>query len=349
MLVIADKLRSGAEKRIAAWLRSWDQEYRIPGVAIMNCFAGGQEVDLVVITPHTTVAGEIKGIAPEATGGVLHCTTNTRWTVPGYAGDPVGVRGSDTTPYDQVRDAVFKMKAAIRQVGGSAFVTGLVLVVPPRESTMRLEKKSAPPQGCDVLLCDTPNPLRAWFHRAHHRSAVVWTAEQAYALIEALEFGDRITVTELAEEGFPLESTPLPDTPAAPVKPIPRPPVPAARPVTPTPPPPAPPDEPAPHVPRPEPQPIPEPSPEVAPAASGDRRRGHFQTAAAFAAIALAAALLWLWSHVRGDEPEPREIGTDQQISSAEPAPPPAAGLPPAAPAPAPPVVGKCFPFQPDC
>lgn len=347
MLVIADRLRSGAEKRVATWLRSWGREYRISGVAIMNCFVGGQEVDLVVITPHTTVAGEVKGVAPEAAGGVLHCTTNTRWTVPGYAGDPVGVRGSDTTPYDQVRDAVFKMKAAIEQVGGSAFVTGLVLVVPPRESTLRLEKKSAPPQGCDVLLCDTQKPLRAWFHRAHHRSAVVWTAEQAYALIEALEHGGRTTIAELAEEGFPLESTPLPNKPAAPAKPTARPSAPDAPPTPPGPPPPTQPENPAPHVPRPEPQPIPEPSPEVAPATSVDRRRGHYQTAAAFAAIALAAALLWLWSYARGDEPEPREIRNEQQVSSAEPAPPPAAGLPPAAPAP--PVVRKCFPFQPDC
>lgn len=347
MLVIADRLRSGAEKRVATWLRSWDQEYRIPGVAITNCFVGGQEVDLVVVTPHTTVAGEVKGVAPEIAGGVLHCTTNARWTVPGYAGDPVGVRGSDITPYDQVRDAVFKMKAAIEQVGGSAFVTGLVLVVPPRDSTLRLEKKSTPPPGCDVLLCDTQKPLRAWFHRAHHRSAVVWTAEQAYALIETLEYGGRTTIAELAEEGFPRESTPLPDTPAAPAKPTPRPPAPAAPPAAPIPPSPTQSESPAPHIPRPEPQPIPESSPEVASPASGDRRRGHYQTAAAFAAIALAAALLWLWSHARGDEPGSGEISTEQQISSAEPAPPPAAGLPPAVPAP--PVVRKCFPFQPDC
>ncbi|NUS94930.1 MAG: NERD domain-containing protein, partial [Nocardia sp.] len=207
MLVIADKLRSGAEKRVVGWLRKWEGDYRVPGVAITNCFISGQEVDLVIITPYTTVVGEVKGVDPEATGSVLQCTTNSRWRVPGIEGDPITVRENDTTPYDQVRDGVFKLKAAAGQVGGTAFVTGLVVVVPPRGSTMRLEKKSAPPPGCDVLLCNTQNPLRAWFHRAHHRSAVVWTAEQAYAVIEALEYGDRTTIAELAEEGFPLDSS----------------------------------------------------------------------------------------------------------------------------------------------
>ncbi|WP_280406581.1 nuclease-related domain-containing protein [Nocardia carnea] len=244
MLVIADKLKSGAEKRVVAWLRKWQDDYRVPGVAIANCFVAGQEVDLVIITPHTTVVCEVKGVNPEVTGGVLHCTSNSRWTVSGFEGDPVSVRQSDTTPYDQVREAVFKLKSVAARAGGPTFVSGLAVVVPPRETTLRLDKKSAP-QGCDVLLCNTQNPLRAWFHRAHHRAAVVWTAEQAYALIEALEHGGSTTVADLAHEGFPLDvpaqpspASPAPGEPAKPAaqaptpsrrtKPQPEPPVPPA-------------------------------------------------------------------------------------------------------------------------
>ncbi|MGI5219637.1 NERD domain-containing protein [Nocardia sp. CA-290969] len=205
MLVIADKLRSGAEKRVVAWLRKWQDDYRVPGVAIANCFVAGQEVDLVIITPYTTVVCEIKGVNPEVGGGVLHCTSNSRWTVSGFEGDPVSVRHSDTTPYDQVREAVFKLKSVAARAGGPTFVSGLVVVVPPRETTLRLDKKSAP-QGCDVLVCNNQNPLRAWFHRAHHRAAVVWTAEQAYALVDALEHGGSTTVADLAHEGFPLDA-----------------------------------------------------------------------------------------------------------------------------------------------
>ncbi|MGA6206088.1 nuclease-related domain-containing protein [Nocardia testacea] len=375
MLVIADKLRSGAEKRVVGWLRKWEGDYRVPGVAITNCFISGQEVDLVIITPYTTVVGEIKGIDPEVTGNVLQCTTNSRWRVPGSAGDPISVRDNDTTPYDQVRDGVFKLKAAAEQVGGSAFVTGLVVVLPPRGSTMRLEKKSAPPPGCDVLLCNTQNPLRAWFHRAHHRSAVVWTAEQAYAVIEELEYGDRTTIAELAEAGFPLDSAlpaiePMPLAPSAPepapVRPphvTPPPSAPAAESV---PPPPAspgagavpaeparPPERPAATPPPPAPEPRPAGEPLPAPD-SADRRRSHWQTAAAFAAIAVLGGGLWLVA--RGGEtaaPEPGKTGDQRQISSVAevPAAPPqpAAGVPPAPPRPAPPPTPVCYPFQPRC
>ncbi|MGW6331317.1 NERD domain-containing protein [Nocardia rhamnosiphila] len=379
MLVITDKLRSGAERRVVGWLRKWEGDYRVPGVAITNCFISGQEVDLVIITPYTTVVGEIKGVDPEVTGSVLQCTTNSRWRVPGSAGDPVSVRDNDTTPYDQVRDGVFKLKAAAGQVGGSAFVTGLVVVLPPRGSTMRLEKKSAPPPGCDVLLCNTQNPLRAWFHRAHHRSAVVWTAEQAYAVIEALEYGDRTTIAELAEEGFPLDSAlpavePLPPSAPDPVPAPPRavaPPLSApardavpppaievpgpsagapadpARPPEPLAAPPPPPLEPRPQPdPRPAPEPLPEPD-------STDRRRAHWQTAAAFAVIAVLGGGLWLVARGGGDAPAPRDTGNQQQTSSVAevPAAPPqpVAGIPQPPPRPAPPPTPVCYPFQPRC
>ncbi|MFQ6226443.1 nuclease-related domain-containing protein [Nocardia sp. NPDC002869] len=376
MLVITDKLRSGAERRVVGWLRKWEGDYRVPGVAITNCFISGQEVDLVIITPYTTVVGEVKGVDPEITGSVLQCTTNSRWRVPGSAGDPVSVRDNDTTPYDQVRDGVFKLKAAAGQVGGSAFVTGLVVVLPPRGSTMRLEKKSAPPPGCDVLLCNTQNPLRAWFHRAHHRSAVVWTAEQAYAVIEALEYGDRTTIAELAEEGFPLDSAlpaiePLPPyapdpVPAPPRAVAPPPSAPAreavpppaveadspsaaapADPARPPEPPAAPP--PPPLEPQPRPRPVNEPLPEPE---STDRRRAHWQTAAAFAVIAVLGGGLWLVAR-GGDDPAPRETGNQQQTSSVAevPAAPPqpAAGVPQPPPRPAPPATPVCYPFQPRC
>ncbi|MEV0108172.1 NERD domain-containing protein [Nocardia sp. NPDC050799] len=376
MLVITDKLRSGAERRVVGWLRKWEGDYRVPGVAITNCFISGQEVDLVIITPYTTVVGEVKGIDPEVTGSVLQCTTNSRWRVPGSAGDPVSVRDNDTTPYDQVRDGVFKLKAAAGQVGGSAFVTGLVVVLPPRGSTMRLEKKSAPPPGCDVLLCNTQNPLRAWFHRAHHRSAVVWTAEQAYAVIEALEYGDRTTIAELAEEGFPLDSAlpaieplppsapdPVPASPRAVAPPlsapareaVPPPAVEADSPSAAAPADPArPPESPAPPLPPLEPQPQPRPATEPLPEPeSTDRRRAHWQTAAAFAVIAVLGGGLWLGARGGGDAPAPRETGNQQQTSSVAevPAAPPqpAAGVPQPPPRPAPPATPVCYPFQPRC
>ncbi|NKY57475.1 nuclease-related domain-containing protein [Nocardia flavorosea] len=380
MLVIADKLRSGAEKRVVSWLRKWQDDYRVPGVAIANCFVSGQEVDLVIVTPHTTVVCEIKGLNPGVTSGVLHCTTNSRWKVSGFDGDPVGVRQNDTTPYDQVRDGVFKVKNAAARAGGPAFVTGLVIVVPPRGSNLRLDKRSAP-QGCDVLLCNTQNPLRAWFHRAHHRAAVVWTAEQAYALLEALEHGDSTSVAELAAEGFPMEaplqpaaplSTPLSE-PAAPITtppgaappkpgiptppPISRPPLPppVSRPETPSPAPAQPPPPPQHESPVPEPAepspapPAPAASPPLAPEAVHDRRRRRAQTAAAFAAIGVLAAGIWLVAQLGNGRTEPRETTGHHQngaVTEQTTAPPPPR-LAPETKTPSPPTA--CFPFQPNC
>ncbi|WP_280415833.1 nuclease-related domain-containing protein [Nocardia carnea] len=378
MLVIADKLRSGAEKRVVSWLRKWQDDYRVPGVAIANCFVSGQEVDLVIITPYTTVVCEIKGLNPGITNGVLHCTTNSRWKVPGFDGDPVGVRQNDTTPYDQVRDGVFKVKNAAARAGGPAFVTGLVVVVPPRGSKLRLDKRSAP-QGCDVLLCNTQNPLRAWFHRAHHRAAVVWTAEQAYALIEALEHGDSTSVAGLAAEGFPMEAPAQPSAPltagppseaAAPTvtppsrtppHPVIRTPPPSSRPPLPPPAaqpnvPPSPPAQPTPPPQRDDPVPEPAPAPPAAaapplPAADAvdDRRHRRAQTAAAFAAIGVLAAGIWLVAQLGNGRTEPRETPGHHQNSAvteqtSTPPPPP---LAPETKPPAPPAA--CFPFQPDC
>lgn len=377
MLVIADKLRSGAEKRVVSWLRKWQDDYRVPGVAIANCFVSGQEVDLVIITPHTTVVCEIKGLNPGVTSGVLHCTSNSRWKVSGFDGDPVGVRQNDTTPYDQVRDGVFKVKNAAARAGGPAFVTGLVVVVPPRGSKLRLDKRSAP-QGCDVLLCNTQNPLRAWFHRAHHRAAVVWTAEQAYALIEALEHGDSTSVAGLAAEGFPMEAPPQPSalpgpagppsetaapvtTPPSEASPEPgiptRPPV--SRPVLPPPAPrpdapPAAPAKPTPPPPQESPVPESDPAPpapaapsSAAPGVVGDRRHRRAQTAAAFAAIGVLAAGIWLVAQLGNGRTEPRETPGHHQnsaVTEQTSTPPPRA---PETKPPAPPAA--CFPFQPNC
>lgn len=359
MLVIANKSKSGTEERVFKWLEGWVGDYKIPGIAITNSYVAGQEVDLIIITPHTTVAIEIKGTDPEVpTNGVLICTSNRRWEVPGFVGDPVHVRAKDTTPYEQARDGALKLRRVVDQVGGTAYVRGLVVVVPPRRSNMKLEKRSAP-DGCHVLLCENHNPLRAWFHNAHRQGDIVWTAEQAYALIDALECGDRTTVDALAEEGFPRQHAHTLLTAPPPV-PKPAPPRPAAAPVLPAPTPASRPTAP--------PQPdrvadlghssvettswpgIARPS---VPASPG--RRGRHQTAAAIAMIAVFGGALWLLT-LTGREAEPQRVSDEQQISTvAEETPTPSAPAPlpappaPAPPAPAPSVNEGCFPFQPNC
>nr|WP_245664553.1 nuclease-related domain-containing protein [Nocardia grenadensis] len=118
MLVIADKPKSGTESRVFDWLRVWAGEFKIPGIATTNAYVAGQEADLIVITPFTAVLIEIKATAPGVPGdGVLICTSNSRWQVPGYVGDPVHVRANDTTPYDQARVGALKLKRVVSRGG----------------------------------------------------------------------------------------------------------------------------------------------------------------------------------------------------------------------------------------
>lgn len=349
MLVIANRPKSGTESRVFDWLKGWAGEFKIPGIAITNAYVAGQEVDLIVVTPFTAVAIEIKGTAPGVPGdGVLICTSNSRWQVPGYIGDPVHVRANDTTPYDQAHAGALKLKRVISRVGSAVYVPGLVVVVPPRGSTMRLDKKSAP-DGCNVLLCENHNPLRAWFHRAHRSGGIAWTAEHAYALVDALECGDRTTVAELAAEGFPLgrgEPLPAVSPPTSRSSSVPpAPPVPAQASV------PRPPVSPRPERIRPA-EAVPRPPVMVrlsTPASAS--RRSLYQTAAAFAAIAVLGGGLWLLAR-SGGESDPKPIGNEQPISSVIEEPPVQPPLPTPteevrrAPAPA---GESCFPFQPNC
>ncbi|MGW1742051.1 NERD domain-containing protein [Nocardia sp. NPDC001965] len=345
MLVIANKPKSGTESRVFEWLKGWTGQFKIPGIAITNAYVAGQEVDLIIITPHTTVAVEIKGTAPGVPGdGVLICTSNSRWQVPGYVGDPVHVRVNDTTPYDQARDSALKLKRVVSRVGSGVYVPGLVVVVPPRNSTMRLDKRSAP-DGCAVLLCENHSPLRAWFHRAHRSGSIAWTAEQAYALVDALECGDRITVAELAAEGFPRRQA-APSPAASPTMPRssparPEPPV-LAKALAPRPPASPKPTRPTETAPR---QVM---ARQSTPASAS--RRSVYQTTAAFAAIAVLGGGLWLLAQPDG-ESDPKPIGNEQPISSVigepvhPPLPTPTEEFPPA-PAPA---DNSCFPFQSNC
>lgn len=198
---------SGSEQRVIDWMRTWTGEYAFSGVAISGCYipdrrGRSQEADLVIITPQTTAVIEVKGTVPEAMSGVLSTPANGRWHLSGYTGDPVRVRDSDTNPIGQARTNSLNLKNLAEPINPKAFVATLVLVVPPRRSTMTLQAESLP-VGCDVLLGSSQNDLRAWFHRASRRRETVWTAEQVHALLAALNFADAVGIDDLVAEGFP--------------------------------------------------------------------------------------------------------------------------------------------------
>ncbi|MET7770797.1 nuclease-related domain-containing protein [Nocardia sp. NPDC005366] len=198
------------EQRIIGWLRTWTDEYKVAGIAISGCYVPernnprtAQETDLVVITPHTCVAVEVKGIIPRA-GGELSCSANGRWSLSGVPQDPVHVRKGDTNPINQVSDAFFNLKACAEKAGIEAFVAGLVLVVPHARYPVTLRWSGPQPKGCDVELAGL-SQLRQYFRRRAARHEACWSAERVHALLAALGYADRVTPEQLVAEGFPTE------------------------------------------------------------------------------------------------------------------------------------------------
>ncbi|MER7451583.1 NERD domain-containing protein [Nocardia beijingensis] len=211
MLVINERTTAPrSEQRVLDWMRTWTGQYVIVGLAISGCYLPDrerkdetQEADLVVITPRAAVVVEVKGTVPEATSGVLSVQANGRWRLSGYAGDPIHVRDHDSSPFDQVTNNVFNLKALVRKHNAEAFVDGLIVVVPPRDSNLTLNIESRR-RGCAVVLGAGQADLRAWFHRTASRK-LIWTAERTHALLTELNLGDQVTVDDLVADGFPPE------------------------------------------------------------------------------------------------------------------------------------------------
>ncbi|MGQ4616336.1 NERD domain-containing protein [Nocardia sp. R7R-8] len=211
MLVINERTTAPrSEQRVLGWMRTWTGQYVIVGLAISGCYLPDrerndetQEADLVVITPRAAVVVEVKGTVPEATSGVLSVQANGRWRLSGYAGDPIHVRDHDSSPFDQVTNNVFNLKALVRKHNAEAFVDGLIVVVPPKDSNLTLNIESRR-RGCAVVLGAGQADLRAWFHRTASRK-LSWTAERTHALLTDLNLGDQVTVDDLVADGFPAE------------------------------------------------------------------------------------------------------------------------------------------------
>ncbi|MEU4345089.1 NERD domain-containing protein [Nocardia sp. NPDC023852] len=211
MLVINEHTKAPRpEQRVLDWMRTWTGQYVIVGLAISGCYlpdrngkTAAQETDLVVITPRAAVVVEVKGTAPEAMTGVLSVQANGRWRLSGFEGDPIPVRDNDSSPFDQVSSNVVDLAELVCKHHVDAFVDGLIVVVPPRDSNITLNIETRR-RGCGVVLGASPRELRAWFHRTASRK-LIWTAERVYALLGDLNLADQVTLEELVADGFPLE------------------------------------------------------------------------------------------------------------------------------------------------
>jgi len=211
MLIVNERAAATrSEQCVLDWMRTWTGQYVIVGLAISGCCLPDRnregkvrEAGLVVITPRAVVVIEAEGTAPEVATGVLSVQADGRWRLSGFEGDPVHVRDSVSSPLDQVTSHVLDLEELVHKRHPDASVDGLVVVVPPREATITLDIE-APEHGHCVVLGSSAG-LRAWFHRTANRK-LIWTAEQAHALLGELRLSHVVTVEDLEAEGFPSQS-----------------------------------------------------------------------------------------------------------------------------------------------
>ncbi|MBF6385874.1 hypothetical protein IU444_17230 [Nocardia farcinica] len=206
MLVIDDDTTiAAAGQLVLDWMRTWTGQFVIVGLAVpgdrLDGRLDGHRGDLVVLTPRLTLVMEVRGTAPDARDGVLSVRADGRWRLSGYDGDPIPADEPATDAFDRVSGHVATLAELAHRHAPDARVEGLVVVVPPGESDIRVTAGSGRPR-CGVVVAEDSADLRAWFHRTAGRR-LVWSAEDAHGLLADLGMGEAVSVDDLAAEGFP--------------------------------------------------------------------------------------------------------------------------------------------------
>ncbi|MBF6520669.1 nuclease-related domain-containing protein [Nocardia farcinica] len=206
MLVIDDDTTiAAAGQLVLDWMRTWTGQFVIVGLAVpgdrLHGRLDGHRGDLVVLTPRLTLVMEVRGTAPDARDGVLSVRADGRWRLSGYDGNPIPADEPATDAFDRVSGHVATLAELAHRHAPDARVEGLVVVVPPGESDIRVTAGSGRPR-CGVVVAEDSADLRAWFHRTAGRR-LVWSAEDAHGLLADLGMGEAVSVDDLAAEGFP--------------------------------------------------------------------------------------------------------------------------------------------------
>ncbi|WP_109530061.1 MULTISPECIES: nuclease-related domain-containing protein [Nocardia] len=218
MLVIeATPAGSYSETRVRGWLSSSTADEYVAGVAIAGCHIAdpstgrSQQVDVLVLMPRAIIAVEVKGLHPDIRTGTIIAESNGPWSHDQSDLDPVHTLASAANPVNQTLSAALKTKhAALEHNPGRPFVEAVVALVAPQWSAVTL-RAGVMPDGFEVVLGESA--LRAALS-AHASKGVPWTAEQAFSLINSLNLGRSVTISQLIAEGFPSgPSQPTPPRP----------------------------------------------------------------------------------------------------------------------------------------
>lgn len=212
MLVrLANTATTSPVRTLADWMSRWTGPGGAQGVALFNVEVSGRDgarrMEAVVWTPVCCVIIEVEQLA-EFVNGELQIPLNGPWTTDNR---PVQFSGSDQrNPLDQSRDNTFALQNWFADNGlGQRSVRGVVLLLPPGQSDLRLSLRWTDPSFA-VLLGDTDARLRDYFTFMPSDAREVWTANDVANAFHALELGDQLPgPDELLAEGFlgPVDPT----------------------------------------------------------------------------------------------------------------------------------------------
>ncbi len=190
-----------AERVLIDWLRTWKGPGDPHGVAMVNCslFFDNRlhQFDAIVWTPTGCVIIEAEALV-ERVSGELEVPLDGPWRV---GSQLVTLEGGRSNPLDASREHTYALQAWLAERGlGQRVVQGLVLVVPPQGSNVRLRQLWSDP-GLQVAIGD--RHLAEYLHALASLGRAQWTANDVAMAFRGLNLLPYLpSPQDLVAEGF---------------------------------------------------------------------------------------------------------------------------------------------------
>ena len=199
-----------AERILIDWLRTWKGPSDPHGVAMVNCslFHEKQlhQFDAIVWTPTSCVVIEAEALV-EQVSGELEVPLDGPWRV---GSQVVSLEGGRRNPMDSSRRHTYALQAFLAERGlGQRVVQGLVLVVPPQGSNVRLRQLWDDP-GLQVVIGDHQQHLADYLDALASMGRAQWTTNEVALGFRALNLLPYLpSPQDLVAEGFggPVDTT----------------------------------------------------------------------------------------------------------------------------------------------
>ncbi|WP_245713859.1 nuclease-related domain-containing protein [Nocardia vaccinii] len=192
-----------AERVLIDWLRTWKGPGDPHGVAMVNCslFFEKQlhQFDAIVWTPTSCVIIETEALV-EQVSGELEVPLDGPWRV---GGQLVSLEGGRRNPMESSRNHTYALQAFLADRGlGQRVVQGLVLVVPPQGSSVRLRQLWDDP-GLQVVIGDHQQQMAQYLHALASMGRAQWTANDVAMAFRGLNLLPYLpSPQDLVAEGF---------------------------------------------------------------------------------------------------------------------------------------------------